>query len=134
MNFIYNIYAQDICSSWTSHLPAWYKSIPIDGRVTVGIGMNAAELAQNDALTSYEVPNITTSDQNFQLTRLTQLCQVRDLNKSPTLAFRDNSFDVVLLQLSVDYLTQPLNVFKEVSRVLNSGGEVVVRYLKFLQC
>ncbi len=53
--------------------------------------------------------------------------KVQDLNLNPVLSFQDKSFDVVLLQLSVDYLKKPLELFKEVSRVLDTGGELIVR-------
>lgn len=54
--------------------------------------------------------------------------KVQDLNLNPALPFKDKSFDVVLIQLSVDYLKRPLELFKEVSRVLCPGGELIVRY------
>ena len=47
---------------------------------------------------------------------------VRNLSKDPTLPYEDNSFDVVTNSLSADYLTSPLEVFREVRRVLKPGG------------
>lgn len=89
----------DLCSSWTSHLDR--------NRVTVkrmaGLGMNEKELAANPALTDWTVS---------------------DLNVSPKLPFEDASFSVVLCQLSIDYLTRPIEVLKEVGRVLKPGGRV----------
>ena len=86
----------DLCSSWTSHLDS--------NRVTLkrmaGLGMNEKELAANPALTDWTVS---------------------DLNVSPKLPFEDASFSVVLCQLSIDYLTKPLEVLKEVGRVLKPG-------------
>ena len=70
------------------------------GRV-VGVGMNEQELAANQALTSYVV---------------------QDLNENPSLQFEDDSFDVVCNVVSVDYLTQPLEIFREVHRILRPGG------------
>merc|ERR1712106_1137820 len=43
---------------------------------------------------------------------------VKDLNEDPTLPFEDSSFDIVTNVVSIDYLTQPLQVCKEVARVL----------------
>lgn len=40
------------------------------------------------------------------------------------LPYGDNAFDTVLCQLSIDYLTKPMDVLKEVSRVLKPGGSV----------
>ena len=47
---------------------------------------------------------------------------MQNLNKDPTLPYDDNSFDVVTNSLSADYLTSPLEVFKEIRRVLTPGG------------
>lgn len=37
------------------------------------------------------------------------------------------SFVQLVLQVSVDYLTKPLSVFKEMSRVLKPGGIAIMR-------
>jgi len=87
----------DICSSWVSHLPADLKP-----KSTVGYGMNAAELSRNQHLTKYFV---------------------KDLNVDPSLKeVEDGSADVVICNVSVDYLTKPVEVFGEMNRVLNIGG------------
>lgn len=85
-----------MCSSWISHYPKGYKQERI-----VGLGLNEAELQRNGVLTEYVV---------------------RDLNVDPTLPFADNSFDVITNVVSVDYLTKPLEIFKEMHRVLKPGG------------
>ena len=82
----------DICSSWVSHYPQNLKL----GRVA-GTGMNERELRANT-----------------QLTEFTQ----RDLNKVPQLPYKDRSFDVVTCVVSIDYLTKPVQILKEVRRVL----------------
>jgi Methyltransferase domain len=90
----------DLCASWTSHLP------PVtNARLNrvAGLGMNLEELNANPSLTE----------------RI-----VQDLNKIPGLPYESSSFDVVLLQLSIDYLIQPLVVCQEVGRVLRPGGTV----------
>ena len=46
---------------------------------------------------------------------------VRDLNEDATLPYEDNTFDVVTNAVSVDYLTKPLEMMKEVHRVLKPG-------------
>jgi SAM-dependent methyltransferase len=88
----------DLCSSWTSHIDTKAKIT-----LVAGLGMNEIELKANPALSEYTV---------------------RDLNENPTLPYSDNTFSVVLCQLSIDYLTKPLEVMKEVSRVLKPGGKV----------
>ena len=97
----------DLCSSWVSHLPSWYADIPPQNRETVGIGMQAEELAQNKQLTKGIV---------------------QDLNTSPRLPFQDKSFDVVLCQLSIDYLTKPVEVIKEAGRILSDDGALYISF------
>ena len=92
----------DLMSSWVSHLPP-AEALPL-GQV-VGLGMNAAELAANPRLTSFDVV---------------------DLNATPRLPYRDASFDAVLCAVSIQYLTRPLEVFAEVARVLRPGGLVAI--------
>lgn len=95
----------DVCSSWVSHLHSEFDSKP-SFRVT-GVGLNKEELSRNPQLNEY---------------------LVQDLNSKSVLPFPDKSFDVVLLQLSIDYLTQPVNVLREVGRVLRPGGEVLIAF------
>jgi len=96
----------DLCSSWTSHIDA-SKWKPIGSKRVAGLGMNAEELEKNPALTEWIV---------------------RDLNKAPSLPYPDKTFDVVLCQLSIDYLTKPIEVFSEVSRVLKDNGTVHILF------
>jgi len=90
----------DICSSWVSHYPTNWK-----GGNVVGLGMNELELSKNEQLSSY----------------ITQ-----DLNQNPVFPLEDNSFDVVTCVVSIDYLTQPLQIIKEVGRVLRPGGTCLI--------
>ncbi|MGH8983676.1 MAG: class I SAM-dependent methyltransferase [Acidimicrobiia bacterium] len=90
----------DLMSSWRSHLPDGL------GRV-VGLGMNSAEMADNPQLSEFVV---------------------HDLNREPRLPFDDGSFDAVVCAVSVQYLTQPVEVFAEAARVLRPGGPVVVSF------
>jgi len=69
--------------------------------------MNAEELARNDRLTEF-----VTSD----------------LNQDPRLPFDDESFDVVNCVVSVDYLTQPREVFQEIYRVLRPQGKCLISF------
>jgi SAM-dependent methyltransferase len=91
----------DVCSSWVSHYPPDWKG----GEMVVGLGMNEYELSQNPVLTSYVVKN---------------------LNNDPTIPFDDATFDKVTCVVSVDYLNKPLQVFKEIGRVLKPGGECIL--------
>ena len=69
--------------------------------------MNEDELAKNPILTDYVV---------------------RDLNENPELPYEDNTFDVVTNAVSVDYLTRPLEMMKEVRRVLKPGGLAIMSF------
>ncbi len=73
--------------------------------VIVGLGLNREELAANASLSRHVI---------------------HDINCYPVLPFPDNCFDVVVNTVSVDYLTQPLEVFREVSRVLKPDGLFIV--------
>ncbi|KAJ4780497.1 S-adenosyl-L-methionine-dependent methyltransferases superfamily protein [Rhynchospora pubera] len=92
----------DLCSSWVSHFPAGYKQERV-----VGMGMNEAELKRNPVLTEYIV---------------------QDLNVNPKIPFEDNSFNVITNVVSVDYLTKPIEVFKEMQRVLKPSGLAIMSF------
>ncbi len=86
----------DLMSSWVSHLPADVQY----GRVA-GLGMNETELRANPQLTDYTVQN---------------------LNRAPKLPYPDNTFNGGMVTVSVQYLTQPVVVYKELTRVLRPGS------------
>jgi SAM-dependent methyltransferase len=92
----------DICSSWVSHYPLEFPKIMKRISAT---GMNPLELKFNDQLTDYEAKN---------------------LNEDVTLPYPDNSFDVVTCVVSIDYLNKPIEVLREVHRVLRPGGKVII--------
>lgn len=90
----------DLMSSWVSHLPN-----EIRYRHVTGHGMNEAELARNPQLDDY---------------------RVQDLNTNPQLPWPDDTFEAVLIAVSIQYLTRPFDVFAEIARVLTSGGLCIV--------
>ena len=92
----------DLMGSWDSHLPA-----DVHLKQAAGLGLNEVELRKNPALTEF---------------------RVHDLNQKPTLDFPDGGFDVVVCTVSVEYLTDPDAVFREVARVLKPGGRFVVTF------
>jgi SAM-dependent methyltransferase len=92
----------DLMSSWVSHLPDDVSY----GRV-VGLGMNAEELAANPRLDAW---------------------LVQDLNQEPRLPFADGEFDAAGICVSVDYLIRPVDVLREVGRVLRPGGPLVITF------
>jgi len=87
----------DLMSSWVSH----FRSKP---RRLVVLGMNAEELAANPQADEVVV---------------------HDLNDDPTVPLADESVDDVVCCVSVDYLVRPVEVFRDVARVLRPGGRFV---------
>ena len=99
----------DLMAGWDSHLPG-----NLEPSKVVGLGLNERELAGNQVLDEFVV---------------------KDVNRDPQLPFEDNAFDVVLNIVSVDYLVHPIEVFKEVGRVLRpiprSGHQAMTRLWRF---
>jgi ubiquinone/menaquinone biosynthesis C-methylase UbiE len=62
--------------------------------------------------------------QNPQLTDFT----VHDLNADPSLPYADACFDGAIVTVSVQYMTHPVEVFRDVSRVLRPGAPFVLTY------
>jgi SAM-dependent methyltransferase len=92
----------DLMSSWISHLPP-----DIEYRRVIGLGMNEVELRRNERLDSYIVQN---------------------LNTNPQLPFGDGEFDGCGLCVSIDYLTRPVEVLREVGRVLKVGASTIITF------
>jgi SAM-dependent methyltransferase len=92
----------DLMSSWRSHLPEDHVT-----RHVMGLGMNPVEMAQNPQLDRYVV---------------------HDLNAAPQLPFEAGVFDAVICAVSVQYLIRPIEVFRDVNRVLKPEGVFVVSF------
>ncbi|WP_110885847.1 methyltransferase domain-containing protein [Deinococcus yavapaiensis] len=92
----------DLMSSWVSHLPPGvaYRRVAI-------LGMNERELARNERATEYVV---------------------RNLNAFPTLPYGDCEFDGCGVCVSIDYLTRPVEVLREVGRVLKPNAPLVITF------
>lgn len=90
----------DLMSSFRSHLP---EDRPY--REVIGLGMNQSEMQANPQLTRFVT---------------------HDLNRDPQLPFSSGYFDVVINTVSIQYLTQPVAVYREVTRVLRPAGVSIV--------
>ncbi len=92
----------DLMSSWVSHLPpeAAYTRV-------VGVGMNARELAENPFLDEWYVQN---------------------LNREPRLPLGDGEFDGAAICVSIQYLVRPVEVLREVARVLRPLAPLVITF------
>jgi SAM-dependent methyltransferase len=90
----------DLMSSWISHFRLTPDALTV-------LGMNADELAANRQARSWVV---------------------HDLNADPSLPFDDDAFDHATCCVSVDYLTRPVDVFRDVARVVRAGGLFVCTF------
>jgi SAM-dependent methyltransferase len=91
----------DLMSSWRSHLPEGARA------EVVGLGLNAEEMADNPQLARHVV---------------------HDVNREPRLPFVDAEFDGAACAVSIQYVTHPLRLFREVHRVLRPGAPFVVSF------
>jgi SAM-dependent methyltransferase len=89
-------------SSWVSHLPPDVAY----GRV-VALGMNAEELAANPRADAWVV---------------------HDLNAEPRLPFAADEFDAAVICVSIDYLVHPVEVLRDLGRVVRAGGPLVITF------
>ena len=92
----------DLMTSWVSHLPP-----EINFPYVFGLGMNEPELKANRRLNGY--------------------C-LHDLNADPCLPFETDSFDQATLCVSIDYLTRPLEMLRDLARVLTPGSPLVITF------
>lgn len=92
----------DLMSSWRTHWPADHPKAKM-----VGLGLNQVELMENPDLDEFVV---------------------HDVNRYPELPFEDDSFDAVLITVSAQYLTKPIETFAQVNRILRPGGVFIVSF------
>jgi SAM-dependent methyltransferase len=90
----------DLMSSWVSHFRFPPRHLWV-------LGMNEAELRSNPVASE----------------RI-----VHDLNTDPQIPLPSESVDDAVCCVSIDYLTKPLKVFREVARVLRPGGRFVCTF------
>ncbi|MGC9017162.1 MAG: methyltransferase domain-containing protein [Caldimicrobium sp.] len=86
----------DFMSSFESHLPEGDYEV-------VGLGINEEELKANPRLKEFVV---------------------KDINEDPSLPFANEEFDAVVCDLSIEYIIHPLEILKELHRILKPGGKV----------
>ena len=92
----------DLMSSWRSHWPQGHPK-----KRLVGLGLNRVEMQENPDLDEVVLHNV---------------------NKDLVLPFDDESFDAVLITVSAQYLTKPIDTFKHVNRILRPGGVFIVSF------
>jgi len=91
----------DICSSWTSHVPANTSAT----YNIHGMGMSRPELAKNPELKSYVV---------------------KDMNDDPEIEISADltPISMTMCTVSIDYLNKPLEVLASIARKTEPGGKI----------
>lgn len=97
-----NATALDLMSSRYTYLAADAKPASL-----IGLGLNAEEMRANGMLDG---------------------AVVADLNAEPALPFADGAFDIIICSVSVEYLTHPVEVFREARRILRPGGALALTF------
>lgn len=92
----------DLMTSWVSHLPE-----DVSYRRVCGLGMNEEELRNNPRLDDYTV---------------------HDLNEDTVIPYPDDVFDAAAICVSVDYLTRPVEVLRDLGRVVRPDGPLVITF------
>ena len=92
----------DLMSSWDSYLPSEksYKKV-------IGHGLNKKELERNKILSNYWI-------QNFNLNQIIPL--------------ESESVDYCLMVAAWQYLQYPEKLSKEIARILNNGGKIIIAF------
>jgi len=92
----------DLMSSRHSHIP-----MDVELGEIAGLGMNAAEMRANPQLDA---------------------AVVQDINVNARLPFPKDYFGAVVCAVSVQYLTKPVAIFREVARILRPTGPFCVAF------
>lgn len=92
----------DLMGSWVSHLPP-----EIAYAAVIGHGLNEDELKANPRYTRWFV---------------------QDLNADPVLPLGDAAIDAAAICVSVQYLQNPVAVFRELRRVLKPGAPLAITF------
>ena len=92
----------DLMSSWRSHWPQDHPK-----KRMVGLGLNDVDMMENPDLDGYVVHNV---------------------NNNPILPFENETFDAVVITVSAQYLTEPIDTFHHVNRILRPGGVFIVSF------
>ena len=92
----------DLMSAWRSHLPP-----EISYARVAGLGMNADEMRDNTQLSEFIV---------------------HSLNEKPQLPYASREFDAAVCCVSVQYLQKPVEVFREVNRVLKPAAPFILTF------
>eukprot|EP00127_Corallochytrium_limacisporum_P004694 Clim_evm48s172 gene=Clim_evmTU48s172 len=108
----------DVMSSWVTHMPKDKDSTKFYGKF-VGLGLNQEELDSN--------PMLKDGRDVVDLNAATDARGTGMLSGN-IMPYDDGSFDMVTCALSVDYLSDPLEVMKDLHRVLRPQGRAIFAF------
>ncbi len=92
----------DLLAGSDSYLPENLKNINV-----TGLALKETDLQANPALNQYTI---------------------QDINKQPQLPFEDQQFDAVTCAFGIEYMIHPIEIFKEVARILKPGGNFLISF------
>jgi len=102
----------DIGSSWTSHFPLEF---PQTMKRICGVGMNPLELRENEQLNEWEAID------------LNAVAVPLETDIDPLIKYEDNSFDIITISLTMEYLIYPVEILREVHRLLKPNtGKLII--------
>uniref|UniRef100_A0A6U5L915 Methyltransferase type 11 domain-containing protein n=1 Tax=Corethron hystrix TaxID=216773 RepID=A0A6U5L915_9STRA len=121
----------DLCAGWVSHFPREWVSdgnggggVGDDVGRIAGLGMNRFELAANAQLTDWVQYNINneapTLPYNFPGASSSAVI------RKNLLPFPDNSFDLITISFSIEYIVDPISLLRDLRRVLRKRGRVII--------
>lgn len=121
----------DICSSWVSHIPySTDRQSSISPRnQVVGIGMNAKELEANKIQSHWVVhdldkePDFRRALKDAQKGQAYEAIQkLQGTSEGQNGVSPEGPYDAVICNVSIDYLSKPLEVMEQVGRNLKPGA------------
>jgi len=92
----------DLMAGWQSHLPENLNTCQI-----TGLGMNKEELKANPQLNNFFI---------------------HDLNADPQIPMETDSVDAAVCTASIEYLTRPLEVLADLTRVIRPKGLCIITF------
>lgn len=112
----------DVCSSWVSHIPLNTRTKQPKAREigmeVIGLGMNTKELAANPILSGWVIHDLNEEPSFGTALVSVQPGPARDSEQATT---GEEGFDAVICNVSIDYLSRPLEVMAFIAGSLRPG-------------
>jgi SAM-dependent methyltransferase len=116
----------DLCSSWISHIPLKSGNTFPRNHI-VGVGLNAKELQANPILGHWKVVDLDVQPDFQQALASAEKGEALDAVQQITdnaQATAQGPFDAIICNVSIDYLTRPLDVLYHSANAVKPGGWV----------